>query len=361
MKIEKFTISNDPEIYEAWPDVVLASAGKLICVFSECTHHGDRSYTRIMLSESDDRGHTWTKKHPLTEGTRGLKYYYNCARISRLRDGRLAIIVDKVPAAGESVSGNAVNVLYFSDDDGRNWSAPVETPLIGLVPDKLLELDTGRWIIAAHSPHRGRLTQFLRYSDDAGKTWSDPVIVASDPRYHLCEVSLLPLGGGVIAAFHRENSFLGYDCQKTLSFDNGETWGPVVDFPLPGCHRPVAGFLQDGSILITYRFMQGGKGWLGRWTQNFFGAVSDRESALAVRRNDAWTRIFPINYDPSSKADLGYSGWVQFPDGEIYVVNYIVDDAIDKSQIRGYSFSPDEIMLKEEKQMLTGRVSGFSP
>ena len=42
---------------------------------------------------------------------------------------------------------------------------------------------------------------------------------------------------------------------------------------------------------------------------------------------------------------LGYSGWVQFPDGEIYIVNYIVDDAWDKGQIRGYSLTMDDFIL----------------
>ncbi|MDD3953689.1 MAG: hypothetical protein PHY82_07235 [Lentisphaeria bacterium] len=81
MNIEKFTVSNDPDLYEAWPDVVLTPGGKLICVFNECTHHCDRSYTRIMLTESTDRGRTWSPKHPLTEGSAGLSYYYNCPRI----------------------------------------------------------------------------------------------------------------------------------------------------------------------------------------------------------------------------------------------------------------------------------------
>ena len=73
--IQKFTISRDDSIYEAWPDVVLTPSGKLICVFAECTHHHDRSYTRIMLTESVDRGRTWSPKRALTDGTQGLPYY----------------------------------------------------------------------------------------------------------------------------------------------------------------------------------------------------------------------------------------------------------------------------------------------
>jgi len=53
----------------------------------------------------------------------------------------------------------------------------------------------------------------------------------------------------------------------------------------------------------------------------------------------------PIDFDRSPNSDLGYSGWVQFPDGEIYIVHYIVDDAIDKAQIRGYSVHLEDFLL----------------
>lgn len=339
MKIEKFTVSNDPAVYEAWPDVALTASGKMLCVFSECIHHRDRSYTRLMLSESGDRGRTWTPKRPLTEGTAGRAYYYNCARISVLPDGVMAVIVDRVPYPhGEESDAAAVNCLYLSRDEGRTWTGPRELPLRGIVPDKLIVLDTGRRLIAAHRRYRGKLTQFLRYSDDGGESWSEDITVAHDPRFHLCEVSMLPLGHGTIVAFLRENSFLGYDCKKVISLDHGESWGPVLDFPLPGCHRPVAGLLATGSVFITYRFVQGGIG-LADAAQNFFGALTDRESALAKSRHEARTRIIPLDYDAAEKADLGYSGWVEFDDGEIYVVSYIVDDAADKGQIRGYALN----------------------
>ena len=58
---------------------------------------------------------------------------------------------------------------------------------------------------------------------------------------------------------------------------------------------------------------------MGSWTQNFFSALTDRESAVSRTRDKAWTRIMPLDFDRSPKSDLGYSGWVQFTDGEIYV------------------------------------------
>ncbi len=36
---------------------------------------------------------------------------------------------------------------------------------------------------------------------------------------------------------------------------------------------------------------------------------------------------------------------MQFPDGEIYVVNYIMDDA-PKAQIRGYALTPEDFLVE---------------
>ncbi len=344
--IAKHVVSRDDNIYEAWPDVALTPSGKLVCVFSECTHHGDRSYTRIMLTDSDDRGRTWAPKRALTEGTDGYPFY-NCARITQLRDGRLAVLVDKLFTAERSASPeDCRNYLYFSEGDGATWSDPVETPALGIVPDKLLELDNGRWILSCHYQDTdfGYLVQRLWYSDDQGATWSGPVTVAKVDGLNLCEVSILPVADGALVAFHRENSSLALDCYTCVSRDNGETWSEPVRFPLPGCHRPVAGRLQDGRILITYRFHHGGRQDGFMPAQNFLGGLTDVDSALAAKRHGACVRIFPIDYDRSDRCDLGYSGWVQFDDGEIYVVNYIVDDA-PKAQIRGYSFRPDDVRI----------------
>ena len=110
--ISKFTISRDDSIYEAWPDLALTPGGKLVCVFSECTHHTDRGYTRIMVCDSADRGQTWSAKRAVTEGTKGYPFY-NCARITQLKDGRLAIFVDN----------SALNTI-FSSGPAMPWSTP---------------------------------------------------------------------------------------------------------------------------------------------------------------------------------------------------------------------------------------------
>ena len=341
--MKTFIVSRDDSIYEAFPDIVMMPSGRLVCVFTECEHHGNRDNARLVCKISLDKGRTWSEKYPVTE--RGNKHeFFDCARLSLLSDGRLAMVCNYVDRTGKR--SEYQNYMWFSDD-GTSWTDPVRLPIDGIVPDRLTELQSGRWIVASHnySPEHGKLVQYCIISDDRGQTWSDLITIASDPRYNLCEASMVEIEPNVIVAFMRENSGMGYDCLKAISRDGGESWEGPYNVPLPGCHRPTAGILRDGRLLITYRFMQGGKGWLGHWTQNVFGAFMPIESALAANRHEQSSRIFPLDYDRSPVSDLGYTGWVQFDDGEVYVVNYIVDDA-PKAHIRAYAFYPEEFLLK---------------
>ncbi len=348
MCVEKFVVSRDDGIYEAFPDVALMPSGKLICVFLECAHHTDRSYTRIMLSSSTDRGRSWTPKlsfsEPIQDG-----YAWNCPRITLLPDGRVVVLADHGPSRGKDKQCLFNNYLWFSHDEGKTWDGPHITPALGIVPDRLLELPSGRWIISCHysNPISGFVEQRLWYSDNQGAAWQGPVTVAAQKGLNLCEVSILSLPNGVLVSFLRENSGEGKDCYKAISHDEGKHWDGVYKFPLPGCHRPVAGILRSGRILITYRFMQGGRPGFGYWTQNFFAALTDEKSAQTKKRDEAWTRIMPIDFDRSPVSDLGYSGWVQFPDGEIYIVNYIVDEAPGMGYIRGYSLAESDFVIGE--------------
>ena len=148
--MQKIAIARDDKWYLAWPDVTLCPSGKLVCIFSECTHHRDRSYTRIMLSDSCDRGRSWSSPRPLTEGTADCDYYYNCARITRLSDGRLCANVDKIPlrspfcCSGEKKTSHlAENVLYFSSDDGASWGEQCDHAGARHCAGQVLELPSG--------------------------------------------------------------------------------------------------------------------------------------------------------------------------------------------------------------------------
>ncbi|NQU31929.1 MAG: exo-alpha-sialidase [Bacteroidetes bacterium] len=338
MEIIKNTISQDEKYNEAWPDITLTDSGILICVYSQCTEHSDRSFTQIMLSESKDRGQTWSPKHPLTESTENRPYYYNTPRIQKMKNGRLIVTVDRV--YGEhGTHSEARIVLYTSDDDGVVWDNGYETPASGIVPDKICELNNGRWLLSCHHKDSDsqKLVQRLWYSDNEGIDWTGPIIVAKNQELNMCEATLLTVKNKVVALI-RENSGKGLGCFKTISNDGGKSWSEAKEFPLAGCHRPVSGYLKNGYVMVTYRFFPG-----GRWGvfHNLQGAVMEAECLLSQGKKEEKVRIFQIDHDNSPRPDTGYSGWVQFDDETIYAVNYIVDYRM-KSFIRGYSFKMPE-------------------
>ena len=346
MEFRKHLVSREAGIYKGWPDLLLTGSGRLLCVFTECAHHKNRGWTQLVAVDSADGGEHWSEKRVIASArTADDGFYWNCARLSRLPGGEIALVADRGwgDFARESRIRSEI-CLFRSADDGRTWSSPEPLPLEGLVPDRLTVLDTGRRLIAAHRETDGKLAVFLRYSDDDGKTWSPEITLARDPRFNLCEAALLPLGGGRIVAFMRENSLAGRDCKKAISRDNGRSWSEVVDFPLCGCHRPTVGSFGDGTIFLTYRFCQGGKPGWGRNAQNLFAAVFDADSALGASREESWARIIPVDHDRALNSDLGYSGWALLPDDTIYIVSYIVDDAVDCGQIRGYSIPRRELL-----------------
>lgn len=130
MAIEKFTISRDDSIYHAWPDLVQTDDGNLLCIFTKCTHHENREGSRLMLCKSYDRGRTWTKKAVFIKSTTA-ETYFNCARISKLGDGTLAVLCDRV-SNNENKSSEIY--LWKGDTQGNAWSAPRVRLCAGLSP-----------------------------------------------------------------------------------------------------------------------------------------------------------------------------------------------------------------------------------
>lgn len=371
--IPSFTVSRDDAIYESFPDVTLTESGDLLCVFSESTHHADRSYSCNVITRSGDRGRTWTDKSRLTDPLyrkTDTDSFWDCPRVSTPADGTVLAVVNRIQGSIGGDHATEENFLLVSEDEGRTWSELIGTPITGIVPDQVTQLSqgeqAGRWITATHSvSDEGLFAVRAWTSDDSGDSWNGPTTIAAESDLDLCEASIAEMPGGELVCFMRENSGEGLDAYKSISRDAGETWDGPYRMPIPGCHRPVAGVLDDGNVLITYRFMQGGSGWLGSWTQNTFAALTDVESCLAEERNAAQTRILPLDYDRNPNADTGYTGWIQFDDGEIYIVNYIVDNSpqtrvreppdytgeyADQSKafIRGYAIDVDSFITDPE-------------
>ncbi len=344
MAIEKITISNKPGVYECFPDVAITAKARLVLVYRESDGHGADAFSHLVWRTSEDLGRTWSAERYLVRSDKagGVLEKWNCPRIRLLADGRLVIVCDYYPQPPGERYGEVppINYLWFSEDEGETWEGPAATAAEGICPDRVVELSDGAWLLAAH---RGwapewRLIQRVWRSEDKGETWEGPFVVGDQVVLNLCEACIVELDDGQLVAYMRENSGEGWSIYKSLSTDGGRTWADPVRTLMDGGHRPTAGLLPSGKVLVTYRYIPG----VGVRNLNTFAYLETQGSAAEANRWKQSGSIVTLDHDRAEASDTGYTGWVVLPDREtVFVVNYIVDDS-PTAQIRGYWFSEAE-------------------
>ena len=331
MLIESFTVCRDDSIFEGWPDLIRLKSSRMLLVYNECNGHGDRDHSRITMRTSDDFGKTWSEKRYIGPETQHGDNW-NSIRVSQMSDGRILLVCDRV--IGVETSAETELYLWESTDDGKTWNEGKRIGIHGYCSDKIRELSGGTLMlcVSVFNSMSGK-TEVLAYrSTDNGKTWSGPVTAAADPRYTFIEPALLELKDGTIAVFLRENSQKGYNGFMALSYDGGKSFEKEREIPLTGMHRPFAGFLSDGRILLSYReHLSSSLPY-----PDLKGAIFTEESLLSGPDD---RQVFLISHDSSDHPDQGYSAWVQLDSGAVYMVNYVMNDA-PRAYIQGYVFTP---------------------
>ncbi|MDR1282155.1 MAG: glycoside hydrolase [Opitutaceae bacterium] len=368
--IYKNIVCRDDSSRLTWPDVAVAQSGRLVCVLTERSGTVERRTTRVVCVTSGDRGRTWSERRPVTPALEYRSVWdtcWHCPRITALRNGRLAVMVDCVstPQKKGAFLGERSNWLCISGDGGETWDIPRKLPVTGALPDRIVELGAGphagRWITTTHVVINGRNRSWLPQawiSDNRGKDWDGPFIIADEPGLQLCEASVLALPEGELVCFLRNRSKGKNETWRAVSRDGGITWGEAVPFPLPGCYRPSARILVGEQVLVSYCFSQN-ISEAGGCSENLFCAMTDVDSCLGSPE-DAKVRIMPLDYDRSAHPDIGCSGWVGLEDGSIYVVNHIVDNT-PEAHIRGYHFRMGDIILPKPDPMPVMMTRSGSP
>jgi hypothetical protein len=342
MPIVKAAVSRNDDVYECFPCLCLSRTGRVVTVYRESDGHSAQQFSRLIVRTSDDQGATWSDRNVIaaTERTETGMVEWNCPRVAQLGDGRLLVLCDRISIPpGETDCRQSKVFFSFSDDDGVTWDEPRETPIWGIVPDRLVETAAGTWLVATHvNEPSGFLSQWVWRSEDRGATWGEPVLVCQREGLNPCEGTILQLPGGELVCYMRENSGRGWPGPKCLSDDDGRTWRGPYDTLITACHRPVAGLLPSGQVMVTHRHQPGGR---GPWAKNFLAFRESVDSALATDPVEQAGTMLPLDHDRSANSDSGYSGWVALPGGDLLVVTYIVDDA-PLAQIRSYRFREDE-------------------
>ncbi len=258
---------------------VVATPEGLVAVYRLSDSHC-AVYSHIMVAYSDDGGKSWHGHHSISHRNAWWDHcIWIAPQLSRLRDGRLVVICDlghrtthhgwpmlsqwqKRPPRGMA------NYLFWSEDNGRIWSDPIQCDKVGGEPGYVIELSDGTLVYtrtdsaesdAMEDPPLPWGNIYYRntavFSDDGGKTWERTSIITDAPSQGDCEVGLVEMEPGHLMAITRigfGGGQFGQPSRLVHSFDNGRSWEEPSLTPLYA-QRPAVHKLQSGKLMVTYR------------------------------------------------------------------------------------------------------------
>ena len=223
--------------------------------------------------------------------------------MSRLSDGRLVIICDlghrtshddwPVLARWQERPPRGMwNYLFWSDDNGKSWSEPVECDDVGGEPGYIAELHDETLLYTRTETARSELLKdgpqpwgdiYYRnravFSDDRGKSWNRMSLITDAPFHGDCEVGVVELEPNHLLAVTRigfGGGRFGQPSRFVHSHDGGKTWEAPTLAPFYG-QRTIVKKLRSGRLLVTYR---------NRWgTPASYAFVWDPEETLPYEPN----------------------------------------------------------------------------
>ena len=245
------TLEGTGRVWDIWripgrftknPDIIRFPNGRMMLVFCETDQHWALKFSRITTLESTDGGKTWGVSRVIAEADiqKGEERWVT-PRLSRLRSGRLIIICDHDDYHYYHEDRPSGIWIWFSDDEGKSWSAPKLTGVPGIEPGRVIELADGTLLMNAHMAFRDnfKMAEFVMRSTDGGRSWKDLAVIAKDKVHNHVEGHILEHSSGTLVCILRENNHNGYPSYVAFSPDQGRTWSRPRALPFSG-DRPFA-------------------------------------------------------------------------------------------------------------------------
>lgn len=320
------------------PAIVRSKAGTLLA-FAEARRNScsDTGNIDLVVKRSEDGGNTWSKA--ITVWDDGNNVCGNPTPIVDQETGRIILVTcwnlgedhEKEIIDGKSKDSRRIYVL-FSNDDGKNWSAPKDITSSVKHPDWTwyatgpchgIQLQgkkhKGRLVVPANHMVAGTKTYHsqLIYSDDKGETWKLGGIV-SEHGGNESSVSELKNGDLMLNMrnYNREES---KSRSYVISKDGGETVSEMKYLPEliePICQGSTLNYMKNDKVSNYLLFSN--------------PASTDKREKMTIKLSKNNGKTWPYTYLVYS-GPAAYSDLVNLPDGNIGLLyEYGTDNAYEK-------------------------------
>lgn len=343
--------------YQAFTDVVQLKNGDLLAVFYAGESHvtyPSESYPkagRICMVRSTDEGKSWSRPITIYDDHADNRDPH----ISQMNDGTLIVtffntlfgeIIEKTKIdmtkslahyqGQRRVTKNGGIHYITSIDNGETWSA-INTIQTGEYSNAcsapMRQLRNGNWIYLAYHQRNEEAFGVVYISTNKGRDWSEGKYIGKgEGKYLPAETDIITLKNGDILAALRGDIKRDDKLHFSISKDQGQSWGKVVDSRFQG-HCPHFIRLKSGAIVLTYRAFTDdssassgytglrisydeGKTWQGPYLiDKFWGAYASTvelgDNSLLItyyeEGNQSAVRVIKTLAPKQSKAKISYS------------------------------------------------------
>ncbi len=250
MKIKDIiTVDQDEDKYLSFPDIIqsIKNSDRFFMVYRSGNGHHP-TISKLVLKKSEDRGRTWETQQEFILNMEDDSLVWNCPRLSYILDV-LYIVCDAKSSTFERVA-NFVTFFLTSDDEGISFEIE-ETPLPGMVPDKIIEFK-GKYFCANHKVknRNNKLIQLVSWSKE-GVFWYDTNTMAHSLSRQFCEASIVNMNNKYMIAYLRDNSGHRRNLY-TVRSEDGINWSDPHKLPIFG-QRATAVRHGDSDVAVAIR------------------------------------------------------------------------------------------------------------
>ena len=352
-------IASDPVHNYCEGAIISLQSGRLACIMRENNHNNYPSY----LSFSDDQGHTWTKPveapfsgdrpfaGQLADG-RTLVTYRNQAG----KPGLYAWLGDIETEHGYKVARSGAGATHAVRDApaASRDAIPRSDPVVSLESD-CLKLQNGPDSVARYMllPPES-FTSEVRFECD--------IQVEGPANIPAATIQIARIGLQLAIAPDKLSSG-GHERRNHPSFHRNVDMRQKRHLSIQSSGGLLE-ILVDGEVILPTLVLRE-----TLWDRSFFGNGPDHQGTAKWFRAeytvnnptepahswqwDAGSGQFPnqyeidrwleVDYNSSSLPDHGYSSWIEFPDGEIFLIDYTNEESPPgRALLKGYRLRAED-------------------